>query len=144
MSTIPNSQDDVQKTIKDLIQKNAEHEVILDKLNQMFPDGDDDLISKIYQSMNDKNNADDMLNEISSLLPSSSNKESGLTPKSKSKQKQKGKYQHDNLISRLKNQLNNDIVNVYKQKFHHVMQGDSWHDKLLATQELDTDEFGVY
>ena len=41
-------------------------------------------------------------------------------------------------------QLNNDVVNVYKQKFHHVMQGDSWHDKLLATQELDTDEFGVY
>lgn len=41
-------------------------------------------------------------------------------------------------------QLNNDVVNVYKQKFHHVMQGDIWHDKLLATQELDTDEFGVY
>ncbi len=51
---------------------------------------------------------------------------------------------YENVKNSLKNQLNNDIVNVYKQKFHHVMQGDSWHDKLLATQELDTDEFGVY
>lgn len=44
----------------------------------------------------------------------------------------------------LMRQLNSNVVNVYQQKFHQVMKGDSWHDRLLATQELDTDEFGVY
>ena len=31
-----------------------------------------------------------------------------------------------------------------EQKFHQLMQNDKWHDKLLATQELDTNEFGIY
>lgn len=41
-------------------------------------------------------------------------------------------------------QLNDEVVKVYAQKFHKQMQGDKWYDKLLATQELDTDEFGIY
>lgn len=40
--------------------------------------------------------------------------------------------------------LNTDIIAGYEHKFHQIMQGDKWHDKLLATQELDTDEFGAY
>lgn len=41
-------------------------------------------------------------------------------------------------------QLSDDVVKNNAQKFHQVMKGDSWHDKILATQELDTDEFGIY
>lgn len=32
----------------------------------------------------------------------------------------------------------------HEQKFQQIMQGDKWYDKLLATQELDTGEFGIY
>lgn len=33
---------------------------------------------------------------------------------------------------------------IHEQKFHQLMQGNKWHDKLLATRELDTEEFGIY
>lgn len=54
------------------------------------------------------------------------------------------KILYDNVKQSAIRQLNDNVVTVYAQKFHQIMQGDKWHDKLLATQELDTDEFGVY
>lgn len=42
------------------------------------------------------------------------------------------------------NRLNADMTARYEHKFHQLMKGNAWHDKLLATQELDTDEFGIY
>lgn len=41
-------------------------------------------------------------------------------------------------------QLNTEVVKGYAQKLKSVMQRDAWYDKLLATQELDTEEFGIY
>lgn len=51
---------------------------------------------------------------------------------------------YENVKKSAARQLNSEVVEVYKQKFHQVMKGDVWHDKLLATQELDTEEFGIY
>ena len=100
VSTLPNSKSDIQETLQNLIQKNAEHESILDKLNEMFPEGNDDLLKKVSQAMKDKHKSEEVLDEIDSLLQSSPNQEL--------KSKQKNNSQPENIVAKLKNELNNE------------------------------------